>query len=326
MNIVSLDDAIIGSILAKSITVGGQSIYKRGVPVTQSMLANLREFGVKKICVDSIFNESIDSHIGIANLNNMVLQGIRGLDIDKIMVCSRQLVHSITNGEFDASAMSTYVKDAVTYNHSLNVASLALTCGISMGLPLHSLRALAIGSLLHDIGKYKIDSDILNKPGKLTGPEFEDIKLHPGIGYGMLLSFKNIPEAAKKIVLQHHENWDGTGYPQGLSGWQVSRLARLVHIADAYEALCAERPYKDALPRSEVRLIMLEGTGTKYDPHLLRAFLNSIPLYTVGEEIQLEGDTGVVCGSLDNGRVIVRCGDTYMNASLVDNGAKLGLG
>ena len=321
MNIVSLDDAVIGSTLAKSINVDGQLLYGRGFPVTKSMLTRLGELGVKKICVDSIFNESIDTHLDISSLNNMILQGIRGLDINKLTVCSRQLVHSIINGEYDTSAISSYVKDEVTYNHSLNVASLALSCGLHMGLTTGSLKALAIGSLLHDIGKYKIDSDILNKPGKLTGPEFEDIKLHPGIGYGILLSFKNIPESAKKIVLQHHENWDGTGYPQGLSGLQVNKLARIVHIADAYEALCAERPYKSALPRSTVRDIMTKDSGTKYDPTLLKKFFDSVPLYTIGEEIKAGEDVGVICGSASNGNIIVRYGERYANALVFNNTA-----
>ena len=296
MNIIKPEDAIIGSVLASSVELNGSVLYSAGTPISQSLKNSLMKLDIDKISVNTIFNSRIDNHrLDIDNLNNFIYQGVKKLDIDNLMVCARSLVKSTVDSDYNAFLNTSYTVDEITYNHSLNVASLSLTCGIHLGMSIHVLKILTIGGLLHDIGKSRIDKEILSKPAKLTEEEFNQIKLHPQLGYGLIMTYKKVPSPVKDIILQHHENWDGSGYPQGLVGKEVSRLARIVHIADVYEALCARRSYKKPIPRRLVREIMEEGSGKQFDPFLLRSFLKSIPMYTVGEEVECDGKIGIVC-------------------------------
>lgn len=315
MNSVLVKRVSIGSELARRVLHNKQVIFPSGTVITQTVKDILLDIGVERVYVNTIMDERMDHKLKVEHLNKLTVDAIRSLNIDDMLLCSKILVNSITEGSV-GNTITTYIEDDITYNHSLNVANLAVTCGVHMGLHGDDIKTLAIGSLLHDIGKYKIDPNILNKPGKLTSDEFEDIKLHPGLGYGMLIGRKDIPKGALDIVLQHHENWDGSGYPQGLKGRQVNKLARIVHVADVYEAICSKRPYKDVIGRKEARAILQSDEGVKFDPIILKHFLNSIPLYAIGEEIVTEDGTGTVCTMVDDDEAIVRFGDNFKRVRL----------
>ena len=141
-------------------------------------------------------------------------------------------------------------------------------------------------SALHDIGKIGIDEKILNKPGKLTDEEFEVMKTHPVLGYNMIKDKPELSTATKLGVLQHHEKMNGNGYPLKLQGDQITPFARILSVADIYDALVTERPYKDAFsPRDAVEMIMAM-TGD-LDIHMIQSFLNSVILYPVDSIIKL---------------------------------------
>ena len=131
---------------------------------------------------------------------------------------------------------------------------------------------------MHDVGKIGICDAILRKPGKLTEEEFEIMKTHTLLGAGMLAdSDSAVVQLAQQIAHSHHERWDGRGYPRGLVGTAIHECARAVAIVDAYDALSHDRVYRPALSEAEVLSIMLEGSGTHFDPHLLECFLSVLP-------------------------------------------------
>lgn len=297
MQLVNVKDVMVGSKLAKPIIINGTVLYKVNTPISVPMKKTLEKLGVNEVHVRSIFNQSIDSNrLNMDSMNQMVYTAVRRCDIDDIILCAKSLVNSSFKGSYNAMLGVLFDGDEVTYNHSLNVANLAVTAGVSIGMSIKQLRILAAGSLLHDIGKFKLDSTLISKPGKLTHDEYELVKQHPKLGYDMVKDY-DIDPIIKQIILQHHENWDGTGYPYQLHNLQVNRLARLVHIADVYDALCAKRSYKEELPRRVVRQWMLEDSGKKFDPFLLKPFLKCIPMYTVGEEINYCGNIGIVASN-----------------------------
>ncbi len=131
---------------------------------------------------------------------------------------------------------------------------------------------------LHDIGKVGVPDSILLKPGQLTKEEFEEMKLHTTYGYNALhraasqLGSNSFLEYAATIAYQHHERWDGKGYPQALKGTGIALSARLMTIADVYDALISKRCYKDAIPHDKAAAIIIEGAGTQFDPHVVKAF------------------------------------------------------
>jgi len=134
---------------------------------------------------------------------------------------------------------------------------------------------IRIAAPMHDIGKIGIPDHILKKPGQLTESEFEIMKLHPEIG-GRILSNSETPlvQMARDICLGHHEKWDGSGYPQGLAGEKIPISARIVAIVDVFDALVHKRVYKNEMPVDEAIALMLEGSGSHFDPDLLDLFLS----------------------------------------------------
>jgi putative nucleotidyltransferase with HDIG domain len=172
------------------------------------------------------------------------------------------------------------LKDANTLGHSDRVVTLALELAKEVGLTDPAdLEAIKFGALLHDIGKIGIPEHILNKPGRLTQQEYEIMKMHPIYGEKIIKKISGW-DLVVDIVRHHHENYDGSGYPDGLKGDQISLRAQIVSLVDVFCALIEERPYRRALSVEEaVRLIEKEMVGTKFDPRLYRAFVRVLERY-----------------------------------------------
>lgn len=163
--------------------------------------------------------------------------------------------------------------------HSARVSELCQSIGKAMSLPEMQISMLQTAGLLHDIGKIAIDEDILNKPGKLNPREWEDIKRHPDIGYRILGSSYDMLELAE-CILAHHERWDGTGYPKGLKGSEIPTEARIIAVADTYDAMTSERPYRHALSQQKALDEILRCAGTQFDPDIARVFVEKVSGYS----------------------------------------------
>lgn len=156
--------------------------------------------------------------------------------------------------------------------HSVEVAKWAKEIGVSMGLSVQKVKEIELAGLLHDIGKIAIKEDILNKPGKLTEEEYDEIKRHPESGYHILKSVDEYSSLAQ-CVLEHHERFDGKGYPKGIKGTQISLIARIIAVADAFEAMIAQRPYRKSLTEEMAIEEIKKNSNTQFDPEVVTAFL-----------------------------------------------------
>jgi HD-GYP domain-containing protein (c-di-GMP phosphodiesterase class II) len=134
---------------------------------------------------------------------------------------------------------------------------------------------LHTAGLLHDIGKIAISEEILNKPGKLAPNEWEEIKRHPDIGYRILGSSYDMLELAE-CILAHHERWDGLGYPKGLKGLEIPAEARMIAIADAYDAMTSERPYRKPLSKQDALSEIIRCSGSQFDPEIVTVFVEKV--------------------------------------------------
>ncbi|RMC99842.1 diguanylate cyclase [Clostridium autoethanogenum] len=159
--------------------------------------------------------------------------------------------------------------------HSHRVSEYCNLLGKAMNLPDGEIQELKTVGLLHDIGKVAIDENILNKPGKLTDEEWEEIKRHPEIGYRILSSVNDMAEMSE-YVLAHHERWDGKGYPKGLKGDQIPLKSRIIAIADAFDAMISERAYRSALSKEIAVEELIKNAGIQFDPELVKIFIEKV--------------------------------------------------
>jgi len=162
-------------------------------------------------------------------------------------------------------------RDRETEGHSTRVSELACLLGAELGLNAASLKAIERGSLLHDIGKIGISDTILHKPAELTPEEWKIMRLHPDIGARII---EDIPflQDTMPIIRYHQERWDGSGYPVGLSGKDIPLHARIFSIADAFDALISDRPYRKRIPVDEALAYIKEQSGILFDPEIVTAF------------------------------------------------------
>jgi len=166
-------------------------------------------------------------------------------------------------------------KDHYTMRHSEEVANYALMLADELGLDDESRRALRLAALLHDVGKIGIPDSILRKPAPFTADERQIMEQHTVIGDLVLRGLPHL-EVVASCVRAHHERWDGKGYPDGLRGEEIPRLARFVSVADAFSAMTTSRSYRVRLPVAEALRRILDGAGTQFDPSLATAFVRLI--------------------------------------------------
>jgi HD-GYP domain-containing protein (c-di-GMP phosphodiesterase class II) len=163
-------------------------------------------------------------------------------------------------------------RDPYTRGHSARVTDLAVAVGRRLGWSDERLRSLRVGGRLHDIGKLGVSDAVLSKAGRLDEDEFAQIRQHPRIGARILLRLAAFREALP-CVLYHHERWDGRGYPSGKAGREIPVEARVLAIADAFDAMTSDRPYRRALTRGEALAEVERCAGSQFDPEIARVFL-----------------------------------------------------
>jgi len=165
-------------------------------------------------------------------------------------------------------------KDPYTCGHSDRVARVAVRLAEELGLSADEQRRIYLAGLLHDIGKIGVKDEVLRKPGKLTAEEYEHIKLHPALGYEILKGLKKIQHVLP-AVLHHHESWDGSGYPHGLAGEAIPLIARIVAVADAFDAMGSDRPYRKGMDDAVLDRILREGAAKQWDASIVEAFFRA---------------------------------------------------
>jgi len=196
-------------------------------------------------------------------------------DLEVRLEEKRQQVELVTLNAIMAIANMIEARDAYTRGHSNRVAQCSVAIGKKLGLSEKELKNIDYMALLHDIGKIGVPDNILNKPFSLTEDEYAVMKKHPTKGYDILKNFSAIPDLHYGI-LYHHERYDGKGYPGGLKGEEIPFQARIIAIADTYDAMTSDRAYRKALPLDVVIEEFVENRGIQFDPQLVDVFLGMI--------------------------------------------------
>lgn len=242
------------------------------------------------------------------------------VNINQIQNISKHIIH-----EFDTlSDVVNYLHlvrplDDYTYSHSLNVSLMSIVIAKWMGLSEKQVDEVAIAGLLHDIGKTRVSHDLLSKPGRLTPQEFEEVKKHTILGYMLIEKVADIAPEIKYAILMHHEKIDGTGYPTGATESQIPLYAKIIAVADIYDAMTSNRSYRDRLCPFEVIKEFEMQTYGKLDTKVLSIFLKNIANSYLGDFVELGNGEIAEIVFINSNRVwqpIVRSGEDYIDLSM----------
>ena len=210
------------------------------------------------------------------------------IDITPLAAVAEEMVDTMfTHGDAMLCLARIRAKDAYLMEHSMNVAILLANFGRYLGLDRSVLKELTLGGLLHDVGKIMTPDEVLNKPGKLTDEEFGVMRQHVVHSYDILSNTAGITPTMLEVAANHHERLDGTGYPQRLKGEQLSLYTRMSGIVDVYDAVTADRVYKQGMQPTQAFRILLKGIDQHFDAELVTKFIKCMGVYPVGTLVQL---------------------------------------
>ncbi|MGV8905442.1 MAG: HD domain-containing phosphohydrolase [Acetobacterium sp.] len=230
--------------------------------------------GYNKKATNEIINLNLSLGCGTKETNNETVNSIEKEAEDnmhKQKLLERRSAHSSIISSIRATM---FEKSQETEEHAQRLIDLSKSIGMALHLSQKELDKLELFAMLHDIGKIGIGDHILNKPGKLSEEEWNIMKKHPEIGYRIAMSAPEL-ELIAEYILTHHEKWDGKGYPQGLKGFEIPLGARIIAVADAYDAMTSDRPYRKAMDREVAVKEIVRNSGTQFDPDIVNIFINN---------------------------------------------------
>jgi HD-GYP domain-containing protein (c-di-GMP phosphodiesterase class II) len=293
----------------------GLALLNEGFELTQVLITRLERLGVDFVYIqdtetsDLVVEDSISQETRVRALSELKVQ------YKKIMEESSKSKFSKNNfmGRAFANLIKMIMDDLdsregthimllnmnvlnnYVFNHSLNVCIYATMLGMANGYSREEIAILGMGALLHDIGKTKINQDLLKKPGPLSPEEFAEIQKHAELGFKILKDEPNMPLLAAHCAFQHHEREDGSGYPRGIKSKEIHDFAKMIAIIDSYDAMTTHRPYRLAMLPHQAMEILFSGVETKYDCKKVALFRDNVAIYPLGLSVKLSsGEKGVV--------------------------------
>lgn len=309
-DVKSVDDLQDGDVIACPVVDReGHRVVARGTVVDNDVKTNLKDYkGNVYIHKDYEEPEPLKRLELSADVKDRVRQGISymfsGVPPQEICDTAREVAILLCDTIRDSDAVAVdlsllKVSDEYTFKHSIDVATLASFTAISMGYDLPVVQQITMAGMLHDLGKIKVPTEIINAPRRLTEEEFSIMAQHPKWGWEMVHGRQGITEEVELGILQHQEKTNGTGYCSGLKGNRISEIGRLICVTDFYDALVTERSYKKGMAPHQAVEIMMKDEG-HCDRLFFNAFLSCLCLYEPGHDVVLSnGDSCVVLAHND---------------------------
>ena len=263
-------------------------LLKANRKLTQNYIIRIQQMDIPGLYVFE--DDEIEEHTPIISEQTRLraITSLKRLNIDDCIYIANSIVEEIRESEsmiVETVHLASY--DNYTYSHSVNVNILSVVLGVACGLRDDDLKKLSQAALLHDIGKTCVPIEIINKPGRLTEEEYEEVKNHPRYGYNMLRNIYEISSVARNAFLSHHENEDGSGYPRGLTSEKIHLLAKIIHVADVYDALITKRIYKEAMNPADALEYLMGNAERMFDKELVTTFLEYVAPYPLGVQVEL---------------------------------------
>ncbi|MGE5396122.1 MAG: HD-GYP domain-containing protein [Chitinophagales bacterium] len=308
MRRVSLESVQPGMIVARTIySSEGRVLLTAGMELSEKYIKRLFELGLSSIYIkDEIFDSAeivdviseetrLETTIMVKN-SFQALEYKQRMNIRAVKDTVEHLIDELlSNREIMINLVDIRTFDDYTFSHSVNVCVLSLMTGITRGFHQLKLMELGVGALLHDIGKIRLARELISKPGELTREEYMEIKRHCEYGYDILRNYDEMPLLSAHIAFQHHEQWHGKGYPRGLVGEEIHDYARIVAVADVYDALLADRPYRPAYSVNQAVTIISRMANVQLDPRSVASLVANIAIFPVGSVVKLNtGEIGII--------------------------------
>ncbi len=308
MRKVSLDKIQAGIRVARTIhTLDGLVLLTAGTKINEEIVNKLKNHGITEIYaedrlsfgieVPELVKEEILTDVKTQVKQLLTMPSVKiSVDGKKITELVDTLINNILKEDLILAALSDIRSiDDYTFSHSVNVCILSIITGSALGLKGESLKDLATGALLHDIGKMSVSYEILQKPSSLLKNEFIEVKKHTEYGYEVIKNSRNLPPSVALIALCHHERMDGSGYPHQLKGNDIPFSARIVAVADVFDALTSDRVYRQKMMPHEVVDYMCSLSQRHFDKNVLDAFIRHVAYYPVGTAVVLNsGEKGLI--------------------------------
>ncbi len=271
----------------------GEMLIRKGVELTPGHIRKLAQLEVSFVFID---DESAPGTVIPKIVVKDVIADQTRLaavqQVKNILLETKESGRLVTDELLSSSSLMVNLvelrsQDDYTFAHSVNVCVLALMTGITLELDKKELGVLGVGALLHDLGKVKIPDKILNKPDTLTKEEFKIMKKHTVYGYDLIRAAKGLEDVHARIAYQHHECYNGSGYPLGIKEKEFDEYAQIVAISDKFDALTANRVYRNAFPPHEAYEMCAASGNFWFKDHIVEAFLHNIAAYPSGVFIEL---------------------------------------
>jgi len=336
MNEINIAVCKNGDILAKDvINEGGIIVVGHNTELNEFIISKMKKIGIETLWIyraASKKNMQVNNNKYVSTILGSDKESIIGVKAEIVALAGyKQLKYGVVRQLTDVmceNSISTdclmeyihelYIYDNYTYSHSIHVAFYALLIGKWIHMSDCEILEVMQAGLLHDIGKVKIPKEILNKKCKLTDTEFVIIKQHSSIGYELLENSDMVSDSVKEAVLTHHERIDGSGYPAALTGINIGKYAKIIAVADVYDAMTSNRPYKRGVtPFEAFDMFTTMGTST-FEPSIVIPFLLNISSHLIGAKVKLSnGETGEVVYIPSNnlGKPIICINSSYIEIS-----------
>jgi HD-GYP domain-containing protein (c-di-GMP phosphodiesterase class II) len=287
-------------VLGKNIyTSEGNILLKAGVRLNSFFINKLKKIGVSYVYIeDDRFDDIGNSDNKLVELKSLTIKNMskiiksvsdkdkKGLK-DSVQVLRELIDYIVENGDTNSFLFDVKTYDNYTYLHCIDTGIMSTLLGIKMNFKTPELIELGTGAILHDIGKTKISSGIINKKGSLTEEEFKEIRNHPIYGKEILEKNYSISDNTIKVVSEHHERFDGKGYPNGLSGNEISKFGKIACVCDVYAAVSSNRSYRKQFNPNDAYELILAGSGTMFDSNVVEKFKNTFSVYPLGCRVRL---------------------------------------
>ncbi|MCX7821279.1 MAG: HD-GYP domain-containing protein [Brevinematales bacterium] len=282
----------------------GEKVANAKEPLSKQLIEELKLKGVKKVYYSKpvpkkikelpevIKPETLEKGFLVSQEVAKSIEGDKPLPVKDIESTVETFMGEISSSKPEAVLNMLELKeyDEYTYTHSINVSLLSIMFANFLKWDDKKIKDLGVGAILHDMGKILVPKEIINKNGKLSNEEYELVKKHTIYGYEIVKAYKEFNETVQIIPLLHHECYNGTGYPFGLSGEKIDEVAQIVSIADFFDAIVTKRSYKPGYPLWNAFLAIQQNTGTKFIPRLAIEFVNKMPQKLAGEPVLKVGD------------------------------------